>query len=183
MADSLHQKGGVDGSPLSGASGTFNTTYDYVWTVWYDFCYTYNSYKANFGKLPGQNSRFASAFTLNANKGSHGAAYNYVTYGWGNNTVTVTHDSKLPSYEGTVTLSCGVMSAETWNRKAFWDLSLSYQNKDAASNETKNISSNETEFKKWFPFALATKLKDSESDGTDSSYPTMNGTWWEVHNK
>ena len=183
MADSLHQKGGVDGNPLSGASGTFNTTYDYVWTVWYEFCYTYNSYKANFGKLPGQDSRFASSFTLDAKKGSHGAAYNYVTYGWGNNTVTVTHDSKLLSYEGTVTLSCGVMSAETWNRKAFWDLNLSYQNKSVSSASSKSVSSNETEFKKWFPFALATKLSDSETDGTNSSYPTMQGTWWEVRQK
>lgn len=185
MADSLHQKGGNKDAPptMTGKTGTFTTEYNYNAGIWYEFYYKYSEYKANFGKLPGQNSKFPSAFTLDSEKSPHGAAMDNKILGWGNNTITVEHDSNLPSYEGKLILSCGINDAGWFNYSAHWDITMSYQNKVAALSGTQKFSNNETEFKKWFPFALATKLKDSENDGTDSSYPTMNGTWWEVREK
>lgn len=182
MADSLHQKGGKEGT-LSGASGTFTVRTNYNARVYDEYYYKYGNYKARFGKLPGQTETFDSSFTLNCNEGSHGSCYNNETYGWGNNTVTVTHETGLSSYTGSVTLSCGKMEPWAWEHKAYWDLSLAYKNNSIENQRSKNISGNETEFKQWFPFALGSNLGTSETDGTNSSYPTMNGTWWEVHNK
>ena len=154
----------------------------YNLATFYQYYYVYTDYRANFGKLPGQNSRFASDFILNCKEGPFGATADNSIIGLGTNTITVSHKTQLKSYQGTVTIGCGNCDPKYifgWPKD--WNLTLSYAN--GYANSSHNISKNESEFKKWFPFSLLQHLNDGITDGTDSSYPTVNGTWWEVHNK
>ncbi|GEM_PF-2198183 len=186
IADSIYQLGAVKTGPknktLNGADGSYFARMTYNLATFYQYYYVYTDYRANFGKLPGQNSRFASDFILNCEEGPFGATADDSIIGLGTNTITVSHKTQLKSYQGTVTIGCGNCDPKNffgWPKD--WNLTLSYAN--GYANSSHNISKNESEFKKWFPFSLLQHLNDGITDGTDSSYPTMNGTWWEVHNK
>lgn len=187
MADSLLKKGGDNEAPpkMNGASGSFTTEYTYNAGIWYEFYYKYDDYKAKFAKLPGQDSTLTSSFILDSERSPNGAAIDNKILGWGNNKITVTHDNGLNSYQGELTLSCGINDAGWFNYSAHWNLSLSYKNKDVSSANSRTAN-NETNFKAWFPFPLATKLTSSvidENNSAYSSYPTMQGTWWDKKQK
>lgn len=187
VADALHKKAGESGLLQTLHKGDFKMSTDYKdWSVPVIFYLKYNfsSFQNIFAKIPGQNSEFESAFILSSKDSENGYAYDYVTYELGSCGITVTHKTGFNSYEGSVTLAAGEYYSKIsplYNTK--WKLSIKYKHNSIENEMTKNISNNETEFKQWFPFALGSNLGSSETDGTDSSYPTMNGTWWEVHNK
>lgn len=186
VADSIYQLGAVKTGPknktLTGASGTYFARMVYNAATFYQYYYVYTDYRANFGALPGQASRFASDFILNCKEGPFGATVEDSIIGLGTNAITVTHKSGLKSYQGTVTLGCGNCDPKWvfgWPKD--WNLTLSYEN--GFASDSHNVSKNETEFKQWFPLSLKQTLNASLNPGTDKSYPTMNGTWWEVRQK
>ena len=139
--------------------------------------YSFSKFKNVFVKSPGQSTALTSAFTLYSDTSANGMAYDYTDYELGSNTITVKHDSGLPSYEGSITLSAGKYYY-SWGRKSEWNLSLKYKNGAVENEGSKSVSNDQQEFKMWFPFALATKLGEKETEGTDSIYPTMSDTWW-----
>ncbi len=190
VADAFHKKGGSSGLLQTLHKGDFTMTTEYIsmsTPVIYDLRYEFKSFQNIFAKILGQDTEFTSTFTLSSNKSEKGYAYDRTDYELGSCTITVMHETGLNSYEGTVTLKAGtntshmVFIAPVYGTD--WDLSLTYKHNSLENSMTKTVSNNETDFKQWFPFALATKLDENETDGTNSSYPTMNGTWWEVRQK
>ncbi|MCR4925160.1 MAG: hypothetical protein K5917_02605 [Clostridiales bacterium] len=177
MADSLNQEGSQAGT-LSGASGTFNVTFAGadISTGWLGnhYHYQYTNYKANFAKAPGKNDKLKSSFILNSNKSDAGYCIDNMTKKWGNNTINVTHESGFASYAGSLTHSAG-------SNFGSWNLSISAT--CGSGSKTISIDDDKDNFKKWFPFALTTKLKTTQSDGTkfadDGDCWTYQSPWWE----
>jgi hypothetical protein len=198
LADSVHQIGGSEGS-LSGSSGSFSTAYTYNWGIpaYYYYRYTITSpYYHIFKKIPGSTSTLPSEFYLSASQSDKGCANSNKIYEWDWGTITVNHQTKLPSYTGTVYLYAGQDKTST-----AYNLCLQYTHKtgnisdsdkfvitdlpDSSYNtsydNTYTAASNQTAFEKWFPFCLGQEL--SSGDGYNTSYPSCNKIWWEVRTK
>lgn len=187
VADAFHKKGGANGTLKTLHVGDFTMTTDYkdgsVPVVYY-LRYKFTSFQNIFAKILGQSGEFTSAFTISSDESDNGYAYDQKDMELGSNTITVKHETGLNSYQGYVTLAAGEYYNEVFSwYKTKWKLSLTYKHDSLENEMTKNISDNQTDFKQWFPFALNGDLGDKETDGTDSRYPTMNGTWWEVREK
>lgn len=195
LADAVHQIGGSEGS-LSGSSGSFSTTYKYNWKIYYEFSYAIASpYYHIFKKIPGYNSSLTSGFYLDASASDAGYAYSKKIYEWDWGTITVNHQTKLPSYTGTVYLYAGQDKTST-----AYNLCLQYTHKtEAISDSDKFVITDSSDtsyntaydktytantkivFEKWFPFSLGEEL--SSGDGYSTSYPSCNKSWWEVRTK
>lgn len=176
-ADAQHKVGGKEGT-LNGVTGSYKTATKYNARVYNEFRYSYSNYKHKFTKTPGYDTEVGSGFIFNCGQGSHGSCYSSKIFGFGNNTITITHESGLPSYQGSLTFSCGVMEPWAWEHEAYWDLSFKYKN--AAKEKSTSASSSKANFVKWFPFMMGSELPEGNNDGVNSSYPTMQGEWWEV---
>jgi hypothetical protein len=198
LADAVHQIGGEEGS-LSGSSGSFSTTYSYNWGIpaYHYYRYTITSpYYHIFRKTPGSGSPLTSEFYLSASQSDKGCANNSKIYEWDWGTITVNHQTKLPSYTGTVYLYAGQDKTST-----AYKLCLQYTHKtgtisdsdklvitdrsdtsyNTSYDKTYTADSNQKNFKKWFPFYLGKEL--SAGDGYNTSYPSCNECWWEVRTK
>ena len=119
--------------------------------------------------VPLKSDWFINMPTKMTNKSVDGSTVRYLS----TRDIKVSHALSLPSYNGTINFTAGNQDSAKWN--------LTVKSKNNSVSSTKNISinSNEIEFKKWFPYALGTKMAN-KSNGTNSSFPTMNGIWWEV---
>ncbi len=182
VADALHKVSGKEGTLDSKyGSGTFKIEVPYAYTVpaMYHIKYTFTNFKNIFAELPGSDSALESSFILNgASDNDTGWTYDNIIYQLGSCTINVTHDTGLPSYQGTVTLAAGNYYYD-WGRKTKWNLSLKFKNQSTgATEETVPANDNSTTFKLWFPFALWTDLGEKQNNGT-GDFPTMSGTWWE----
>lgn len=205
LADAMVKVGGQDGSSISGAlmidaedvKGTFkiHSTYSKGSVpVNYNLTYEANNYINIFKKSPGSEvmdsetlkklpnvqTSIVSDFILNCSTGDNGYAYNNTAYMWGKNTVTVTHKNNLPSYQGTLTCNIGrCKNAISPLYTQVWDGSLECKNNSSSVIYKVSASDNKTVLQSFFPYPLGTKIKE-QNDGTNSSYPAMNGIWWEV---
>ncbi len=133
--------------------------------------------------LPGNTtSEFASAFTLKlANQGHRRSADGYALYYLSTNDagITVTHESGLSSYQGTVNLKMGAQGHEGWTPLTDGvTTSWTYTFKKGSTTAVNVSTSNQTNMQQWFPFDIGGDHKTgvtSKSDGL----PEYTKTWWQ----
>lgn len=172
IADSMMKTKGSGGT-YNGASGTLVQSWNLSWGK-NEWVYSYTNYVNEFSSLPGSATAVNSCFKLTSSDSNIGRAYDTHVYGLGECKIFVANpDLKMPSYEGYVNLSCGT----TAKNQLVWKLSFTAKN-DTSTTEINYSASDETEFKKIFPFALGSKL----SSLSDSSNPSKQNEWWEVRN-
>lgn len=204
VADALLQSGVHSGGTksINGASGSFHTNHpkaskDFEWGT------DGNNYIHIFSAgTPYSSDSLTSGWTINIPNAKDGNSATYNQTGnipWG--TIISTHETDLPSYQGTVFLKAGRKgSADTFTVKKYYDLSIQYSHKttgveqtdqavimttrnDSSYNTTyddKYTADNNSEmFFKWFPYPLGASLADG-INSLDSSQPCYNNSWWEV---
>lgn len=182
MADVVHRKAAKEGS-ITGVNGTYSSTFDYVFLSHYKFYAEFDNYQHSFKKVPSSSDSFNSSFIIKTTNNGEGyadhdntfASKGRIIYAWGDSnnpvSVSVTHESGLSSYQGSVSLIAG-----KHEKKTNWILDITYNN---GKGDIKKTLSGDANVKAFFPFALGKQLEDG-NDETDSSFPTMSGKWWEV---
>lgn len=204
VADALLQSGVHSGGTksINGASGSFHTKHpstskDFEWGT------DGNNYIHVFSAgTPYSSDSLTSGWTINIPNAKDGKSATYNQTGnipWG--TIISTHETDLPSYQGTVFLKAGRKgSAGTFTVTKYYDLSIQYSHKttgveqtdqavimttrnDSSYNTTyddKYTADNNSEmFFKWFPYPLGDSLADG-INSLDSSQPCYSNKWWEV---
>lgn len=158
-----------------------------------------NNYQHEYlaGALIGSNDKLNSGWTINMPQASEaGSQYGGASdskpklYSLAWNTITVTHENKLPSYQGWICLHAGKA------KKTTWDISIQYSHKDADEkiviNEFNNdmtyntdydtyytVGGDKDKFLTWFPFILSDNTSDENTNtGKNSGLPTYQGDWW-----
>lgn len=158
-----------------------------------------NNYQHEYlaGALIGSNDKLNSGWTINMPQASEaGSQYGGASdskpklYSLAWNTITVTHENKLPSYQGWICLHAGKA------KKTTWDISIQYSHKDADEkiviNEFNNdmtyntdydtyytVGGDKDKFLTWFPFILSDNTSDENTNtGKNSGLPTYQNDWW-----
>lgn len=144
------------------------------------------SYKHDFHDVPGKrNQTMSSGFTIQfPDTESRSAAHNNAAYYFPTATISVSHESGLNSYGGTLKFTAGEKGYEAaLNAVGFDDVTTSWivsavANLNSGVNATTSVtSSNETEFKEIFPFGLGQDHKDGFKT-YNKDYPTYQNEWW-----
>ncbi|MBQ2081780.1 MAG: hypothetical protein II461_08460, partial [Treponema sp.] len=144
------------------------------------------SYKHEFHDAPGKrNQTMSSGFTIQfPDTESRSAADGNAAYYFPTATISVSHESGLNSYGGTLKFTAGEKGKETGSTgaldgvKTSWIVSaVANLNSGLANATTAVTSSNETEFKKIFPFGLGQDHNDGFTTYKEN-YPTYQNEWW-----
>lgn len=136
---------------------------------------TYGDYKHIFQSFPGQSNgdTLISGYTIKADvvRNSNAISASVVYWLANEKIVTVSHETRLKSYEGYYCLSAGQA------RNVAWNCTIKYSRESSPPNITiVSVSGNESEFKKWMPFDLG-----SDYGSTSTSRTIFTDTaWWEV---
>lgn len=164
---------------ISGATGKFGLyhrggTKNAYWG-------TKDTYQHIFYAMPSDESEsLTSGWSINIpEKGDRGAADGNKYYYFTPADITVTHESGLPSYAGTLSFCAGTqghksLTALTDGVKLAWNLSIT----SSHGNKTYSVSGDEIQFKNIFPYQLG--ASNTGYSAFDASLPVFQNKWWEV---
>ncbi|MBP5174583.1 MAG: fibronectin type III domain-containing protein [Treponema sp.] len=142
-------------------------------------------YKHDFHDIPGKRKEtMSSGFTIQFPDTESRSALNYSkAYYFPTATISVSHESGLNSYGGTLKFTAGEKGHEgltvlSDGVTTSWIVSAVANLNSGLTNATTAVtSSNEEEFKKIFPFGLGQDHKDGFTT-YNKDYPTYQNEWW-----
>ena len=182
LADAINQSGVSSGGDRTcvGEVGTFKITHR---SATKNISYgTVDSkpYQHKFYDLPGfRNSDYISCFTVTipyTGESTHGADSSKAYY-FSPVEITVTHESSLSSYSGTLSFTAGGRGSGLFGEKIDTIWSVTANATTGTASKSLSCSENETQFKTIFPFGLGQNY-DSKVKTYDSSRPPYHNNWW-----
>lgn len=195
IADAMYQTG-IPDSGNDRSLGTF-----YLRSPWLESKLEWGTRNEDYtheylaGSLLGKKDSLKSGWTIKMEQATEDDSM----FGWGEaylqslawNTITVTHETKLPSYKGWI-----VMHVGKGKKNAVWDISIQYSHKDENEKVVINeynddmvyntkydtyytVGGNKEKFLTWFPYYLRENRKNgTNATGKDSGLPTYQNDWW-----